>query len=53
MKPTDWIQEAVHSINADFNRSADTHLIRFPLPEFPNIDFYLKDESTHPTGSLT
>lgn len=52
MKSIDWIQEAVHKINADFNRSADTHLIKFPLPHLPNIDFYLKDESTHPTGSL-
>ncbi|STV55766.1 cysteine synthase B [Klebsiella pneumoniae subsp. ozaenae] len=39
-------------INADYQRSADTHLIRLPLPAFPGIHLYLKDESSHPTGSL-
>ena len=41
-------------IEADYQRSADTHLIALPLPGFAarGIDFYLKDESTHPTGSL-
>ncbi|VEA38435.1 lyase [Salmonella enterica subsp. enterica] len=29
-----------------------THLIRLPLSAFPGIQLYLKDESTHPTGSL-
>ncbi len=33
-------------------RSADTHLIRLDMPAFEGIDIYLKDESTHPTGSL-
>lgn len=44
--------EAVRIIEADANRSADTHLLRFPLPPEWGIDLYLKDESTHPTGSL-
>lgn len=44
--------DAVQRINADFNRSADTHLIKVSLPEFPDQTLYLKDESTHPTGSL-
>ena len=41
-------------IEADFQRSADTHLIPLPLPAWAacGIDLYLKDESTHPTGSL-
>jgi cysteine synthase A len=39
-------------VQADANRSADTHLLRFPLPEEWGIDLYLKDESTHITGSL-
>ena len=39
-------------IDADANRSADTHLHAFPLPEEWGIDLYLKDESVHPTGSL-
>src|SRR5690606_37388104 len=32
--------------------SADTHLIPLQLPGCPGIDVYLKDESSHPTGSL-
>ncbi|WP_323379277.1 PLP-dependent cysteine synthase family protein [Streptomyces durbertensis] len=48
----DWLKEAVRKVQADANRSADTHLLLFPLPASWNIDLYLKDESTHPTGSL-
>ena len=48
----DWVDEAVRRVEADANRSADTHLVRFPLPARPSVDLYLKDESTHPTGSL-
>ncbi|NML85870.1 PLP-dependent cysteine synthase family protein [Polaromonas sp.] len=49
-----WLNTAIALVEADFQRSADTHLIALPLPEFAGlgIDFYLKDESTHPTGSL-
>ena len=47
-----WLKEAVRRVQADANRSADTHLLLFPLPERWGIDLYLKDESTHPTGSL-
>lgn len=47
-----WTTEAVRRIEADFNRSADTHLIRIELPRFSGITLYLKDESSHPTGSL-
>ncbi len=47
-----WVKYAINEINADFQRSADTHLIRLALPDFPGIWLYLKDESTHPTGSL-
>ena len=39
-------------IEADANRSTDTHLHAFSLPEAWGIDMYLKDESVHPTGSL-
>ncbi|MCK1815002.1 PLP-dependent cysteine synthase family protein [Streptomyces carpaticus] len=46
------MKEAVRKVQADANRSADTHLLLFPLPETWGIDLYLKDESTHPTGSL-
>jgi len=47
-----WVNEAVRKVEADSNRSADTHLHVFPLPETWEIDLYLKDESVHPTGSL-
>jgi cysteine synthase A len=58
----DWVREAVHTIEADTRRSADTHLLRIALPAWSRwtdddgkaagVDLYVKDESTHPTGSL-
>jgi cysteine synthase A len=47
-----WITTAITKIEADYQRSADTHLIPLTLPDFPDVDFYFKDESTHPSGSL-
>ena len=47
-----WVLDAIACIEADLRRSADTHLVTFPLPSAWGIDLYLKDESTHPTGSL-
>ncbi|WP_027062688.1 PLP-dependent cysteine synthase family protein [Mesorhizobium loti] len=47
-----WADGAVAAIEADQHRSADTHLWKLDLPALTGIDFYLKDESTHPTGSL-
>ncbi len=47
-----WTAAAISRIEADFNRSADTHLVPLALPGYPGIDVYLKDESSHPTGSL-
>ncbi|MGH9250651.1 MAG: PLP-dependent cysteine synthase family protein, partial [Acidimicrobiales bacterium] len=47
-----WVDEAVRRVEADAARSADTHLHVFPMPQGWQIDFYLKDESVHPTGSL-
>ncbi|MDO6620916.1 PLP-dependent cysteine synthase family protein [Shewanella sp. 6_MG-2023] len=47
-----WVNQAIGKIEADFQRSADTHLIKLDLPQLDGIDIYLKDESTHPTGSL-
>lgn len=47
-----WVARAIETIEADVNRSADTHLFRVPLPACPGISFYIKDESSHPTGSL-
>ncbi len=47
----DWVGQAILAIEADYHRSADTHLFPVPLP-LPGIALYVKDESTHPTGSL-
>ncbi|WP_114765359.1 PLP-dependent cysteine synthase family protein [Vibrio rhodolitus] len=48
----EWTNNAIRKIEADYQRSADTHLIKLDLPCIAGIDLYLKDESTHPTGSL-
>lgn len=54
--PRAWVDNAVRLIEADARRSADTHLLRYPLPsawgEDCGVALYLKDESTHITGSL-
>lgn len=50
--PRDWVDNAVRLIDADTQRSADTHLLRYPLPADWDVQLYLKDESTHITGSL-
>lgn len=47
-----WVASAIHRIEADFNRCADTHLVPLTLSGYPGIDVYFKDESSHPTGSL-
>jgi cysteine synthase A len=50
------VDEAVRLIGADARRSADTHLLRYPLPsawcDGVDVQLYLKDETTHITGSL-
>lgn len=48
----DWVREAIRIIDADFQRSADTHLIPLAIPGLPGVELYFKDESSHPTGSL-
>ena len=47
-----WVSWAINRISADYARSADTHLIPLEIPAQPDIAIYLKDESSHPTGSL-
>ena len=47
-----WVDRAIAAIEADQRRSADTHLWKLDVPALTGIDLYLKDESTHPTGSL-
>ena len=50
------MDNAVRLIEADTRRSADTHLLRYPLPaawcDGVDVQLYLKDETTHITGSL-
>lgn len=53
--PTDdraWLNWAMKRIEADYTRSADTHLIPVNMPALADIALYFKDESSHPTGSL-
>ena len=47
-----WVHDAIATVDADANRSADTHLLVVPLPASWGVQLYLKDESTHPSGSL-
>jgi cysteine synthase len=47
-----WARKAIGILEGDARRSADTHLIKPVFPGLPGISIYLKDESTHPTGSL-
>lgn len=47
-----WVSESINKISAEYQRSADTHIIQLNLPKLHGVDIYLKDESTHPTGSL-
>lgn len=51
-----WTDNAIRLIEADARRSADTHLLRYPLPAAwctdVDVELYLKDETTHITGSL-
>lgn len=47
-----WARRAIAILDAEGHRSADTNLIYLPMPELAGISIYLKDESTHPTGSL-
>jgi cysteine synthase A len=48
----EWVRGAMLKLQADLQRSADTHLIPLALPAFPAVHFYMKDESVHPSGSL-
>jgi cysteine synthase len=48
----EWLGEAIGKVQADENRSSDTHLHVVELPPTWDVQLYLKDESVHPTGSL-
>ncbi len=47
-----WLHAALAELAQEAGRSADTHLLRVDLPDFPGIRIYFKDEAAHPTGSL-
>lgn len=47
-----WVHQALAKLAQESARSADTHLLKLNFPGFPGIDFYFKDEASHPTGSL-
>src|ERR1700704_3904500 len=55
-QPRSWVDNAVRLIEADSRRSADPPLLRYPLPaawcDGVDVQLYLKDETTHITGSL-
>jgi cysteine synthase len=42
----------MQKVQAENNRSADTHLYKIELPAQWGVDLYVKDESCHRTGSL-
>ena len=48
----EWVRDAIAALQREAARSADTHLLHVALPDYPHIDFYFKDESSHPSGSL-
>ena len=48
----DFHASALDEIAADSARSADTHLCALALRHPIGVDIYLKDESSHPSGSL-
>ena len=47
-----WVKRAIGILQGDGRRSADTHLINPVFRGLKGISIYLKDELTHPTGSL-
>jgi cysteine synthase A len=50
--PRAWVASRVGLLEREAARSADTHLLLLELPALPGVRFYLKDETTHPSGSL-
>lgn len=47
-----WAARAMQRLEAEQLRAVATPLLHLPLPEFPNIHIYMKDESAHPSGSI-
>lgn len=53
MSQREWVAAAIPQGEADFNRSADTHLIPLALPGFEGIDVYLDSRAIPPAASST
>lgn len=49
---SDWVRQAIGLLETEAARSPDTPLLKLDVPALAGLDIYLKDESTHPTGSL-
>ena len=49
---SEWVNASIGRIEMERMRSAETHLLRIDLPALPGLTLYLKDETTHLTGSL-
>ncbi|MBA5776183.1 PLP-dependent cysteine synthase family protein [Stappia sp. F7233] len=47
-----WTHRAIELLQGDRRRSADTHLLNPVFKGLKGLSVYLKDESSHPTGSL-
>jgi cysteine synthase len=54
MKPScrEWVNASIRRIEMERTRCAETHLLKVELPGMPGLTLYLKDETTHLTGSL-
>lgn len=48
----EWTRAAIATVQGESNRSADTHLHKIELPAQWGVNLYVKDESSHRTGSL-
>lgn len=47
-----WARQAIARLESEARRSADTHMIKPDFAGLRGLSIYLKDESTHVTGSL-
>lgn len=48
----EWVNASIRRIEMERTRCAETHLLKVELPAMPGVTLYLKDETTHLTGSL-
>lgn len=48
----EWVNASIRRIEMERTRCAETHLLKVELPGLPGLTLYLKDETTHLTGSL-